>query len=100
VNRTYRFFANDHEDWYLFTLAEVTNNVNITVRNLIAQNVQILVYRQSILDDDYIKRIVNPGPNSNLALGTLAPDGYYVRIFISDNTFSGQPYTLRVNAGN
>jgi uncharacterized repeat protein (TIGR01451 family) len=100
MNRTYRFFANDHEDWYLFTLAEVTNNVNITVRNLIAQNVQILVYRQSILDDDYIKRIVNPGPNSNLALGTLAPDGYYVRIFISDNTFSGQPYTLRVNAGN
>lgn len=100
VNRTYRFFANDHEDWYLFTLAEVTNNVSMTIQNLIAQNAQILVYRQSNLSGGFIKRIVNPGPNSTLTLGTLQADGYYVRVFISDNSFSGQPYTLRVNAGN
>lgn len=100
VNRTYRFFANDHEDWYLFTLTDVTNNVSVTIQSLIAQNAQILVYRQSNLGGGFIGRIINPGPNSTLTLGALQADGYYVRVFISDNTFSGQPYTLRVNAEN
>jgi uncharacterized repeat protein (TIGR01451 family) len=99
VNRDYRFFADDREDWYTFELP-IAQSITIRVTGLVAQDSQIIVYKEvtteggtqlSFVDSDTSNRTTR-----QLALPNLEQGTYYVRIFVADASPSGQPYVLRV----
>jgi uncharacterized repeat protein (TIGR01451 family) len=92
VNRDYRFYADDREDWYTFNLAN-SSSATVRVTEFLAQDSQVIIYSAglNILDSN-----TRPGPIRQLTLTNLPAGDYYVRVFNNATVFSGQPYVLRV----
>lgn len=92
LNRNYRFYADDREDWYSFSLAN-SSTTTVRVTDFVAPDSQIIIYDANL---NFLESNTRPGSVRQLTLPNLPAGGYYVRVFNNATVFSGQPYVLRV----
>ena len=94
-NRTYRFFADNENDWYQFIL-NTSSQVIVSLTNYGVDG-QIIIWKGDTCTElVFVDSNGDSQPNKVLNLGTRGPGRYYIWIINDEAPTNKIPYNLRV----